>query len=207
MIKVEKLKCFNLEGAMYAMRMPKESWDQSNSYYDGDNYIIGSNDLVLAKSLILAGSDERKFMRQIFVSMNITAPMGWWWDMDTYKVSTTKNSTSRMHKLGTRLLTKDDFSWDFMNTHRRNTLNYINNNIKEYQEAKKEGNTSLAKGIYRGLLQDLTGSYNFKAHWTGSYENLRNIFQAREFHKQLEFREFCVKIKELPYSEFFTMKK
>jgi len=207
MIKVENLKCFNLEGAMYGMRNPLESWSKSDSHYnENGEYIIGASDIELAWKLILSGSDHRKFMRQIFVSVDITAPMGWWWDMDTYKVSTTKNSSSRMHKLATRRLYPRDFSWDFMNEHRWKTLRYINNLISSYQAAKEFKNDSLAKEIYREILQDLPESYNFKAHWTGTYEVLRNVFQAREFHKQLEFREFCVKIKELPHSEFITMK-
>jgi len=114
MIKVENLEVLNFEGALRGMRNPLESWDKSDSYYDKETgkYVVGEKDLALALKLTKSGSDHSKFLRQIFVSMDITAPMSWWWDFDTYKVATVRNSTSRMHKLGTRLLTFDDFSLD-----------------------------------------------------------------------------------------------
>ena len=106
----------NFENAIRGMRNPLESWDQSDSYWkynselrSGMEYIIGPKDMEVALKLIKAGSDHSKFIRQVFVSMDITAPMSWWWDFDTYKVSTVRNSTSRMHKLGTRLLTIEDW--------------------------------------------------------------------------------------------------
>ena len=112
MIKVEKIKVMNFEGALRGMRNPLESWGQSDSHYISGEFVIGEKDLEVALKLVKAGSDHSKFMRQIFVSMDITAPMSWWWDFDTYKVATTKNSTSRMHKLGTRTLEFNDFSVD-----------------------------------------------------------------------------------------------
>ena len=113
MIKIENLKVFNIEGALRGMRNALESWDQSDSYFNENNeYILGEKDRKLAHKLIRGGPDHGKFMRQILVSMVITAPMTWWWDFDTYKIATVRNSTSRMHKLGTRLLTMDDFSTD-----------------------------------------------------------------------------------------------
>ena len=114
MIKVENLEVLNFEGALRGMRNPLESWDKSDSYYDKETgkYVVGEKDLALALKLTKSGSDHSKFLRQIFVSMDITAPMSWWWDFDTYKVATVRNSTSRMHKLGSRLLTFDDFSVD-----------------------------------------------------------------------------------------------
>lgn len=147
MIKVENLEVLNFEGALRGMRNPLESWDKSDSYYDKETgkYVIGPKDLALALKLTKAGSDHSKFLRQIFVSMDITAPMSWWWDFDTYKVATVRNSTSRMHKLGTRLLTFDDFSTDDEqgNTNitpfRKYVLEDLNKRIEKYQQLKNDG--------------------------------------------------------------------
>jgi len=153
-------------------------------------------------------------MRQIGVCMDITAPMSWWWDFDTYKVATTRNSSSRMHKLGTRLLTFDDFSTDNefgekkITKFRKYVLDDINNRILSFQELKGTGAEKEALILWRDILLDLPASYNFFSTWTGNYENMRNIYHARRNHKQREFREFCEIIEQdLPCSEFITVKK
>ena len=227
LIKVDRIGVYNIENAFHGLRNPLESWDKSDSEYKmgldyTNHYIIGEEDMKLALKLIKAGSDHRKFLRQIFVSMDITAPMTWWWDMDTYKVSTVKNSTSRMHKLGNRLLTEKDFSWNeptynsklyktvdelkiiniLMNNvknHRKETLRYLNELILLWQETKD-------KNIWQIIIDDLLESYIFLATWTGNYEILRNIYHARKNHKQYEFRDFCKIIETLPYSELITYK-
>ena len=104
MIKVENISVMNFENAIRGMRNPLESWDQSDSFTwkEDGSFVIGEKDFEVALKLVKAGSDHSKFLRQIFVSMDITAPMSWWWDFDAYKVSTVRNSTSRMHKLGNR---------------------------------------------------------------------------------------------------------
>jgi len=215
MIKVDNIEVFNLEGAIRGMRNPLESWSQSDSKWDLQSlniieYVIGPKDKELALKLIKAGSDHRKFLRQIFISMDITAPMTWWWDHDTYKVSTVRNSTSRMHKLGTRLLTPDDFSWDDedgvvnITPLRKYTLDDLNSRIEQFQELRKT-NIKTAMKLWRDIILDLPDSYNFLSTWTGSYENLRNIYPARKNHKQREYRDFCKIIEGLPNAEFITI--
>ena len=213
MIKVENLEVLNFEGALRGMRNPLESWDKSDSYYEKDTgkYIIGPKDLALALKLTKAGSDHSKFLRQIFVSMDITAPMSWWWDFDTYKVATVRNSTSRMHKLGSRLLTFEDFSIDDekgninITPFRKYVLEDLNKRIKEYQKLKDEGKMEEAMALWREIVFDSPQSYNFKSTWTGNYEIMRNVYRARRNHKQREFRDFCKIIEnEFPYSELIT---
>lgn len=200
MIRVENVEVLNIRNAIRGMRNPLESWSHSDS--DGER--IGDKDYELAERLVRAGSDHSKFMRQIFVSMDITAPMSWWWDFDTYKVATTKNSTSRMHKLGSRLLTADDFSWDdedgciVITPLRRMVLDDLNSRILEFQRTR-------CMKLWREILMDLPQSYNFLATWTGNYQTLRNVYFARRNHKQREFREFCADvISALPYSDLIT---
>jgi hypothetical protein len=212
LIKVENINVYNFEGALRGMRNPLESWNQSDSYWKDNQYIIGEKDLELALRLIKAGSDHSKFMRQIFISMDITAPMSWWWDHDTYKVSTVKNSTSRMHKLGTRLLTVNDFSYDNEDREinitplRKYVLDDLNKRILEYQHLKKTDIKSAMK-LWREIVFDLPQNYDFLATWTGNYENLRNEYHARNNHKQREFKDFCKVIKALPYSELITIER
>lgn len=213
MIKVENLEVLNFEGALRGMRNPLESWNKSDSYYDKETgkYVIGPKDLELALKLTKAGSDHSKFLRQIFVSMDITAPMSWWWDFDTYKVATVRNSTSRMHKLGSRLLTFDDFSLDDedgninVTPFRKYVLEDLNRRIQEFQQLKNEGKTKEAMALWREIVFDSPQSYNFKSTWTGNYEIMRNVYRARKNHKQREFRDFCKYIEEnFPYSELIT---
>lgn len=210
MIKVENIGVYNIENALRGSRNPLESWDKSDSYYKDGEFIIGEKDMKLAKDLIIAGSDHRKFMRQIFVSMDITTSMSVWWDIDTYKISTTRNSTSRMHKLGSRLLTSEDFSWDDesgvvkVTPLRLYTLNDLNDRIELFQRLKKTDKKA-AMLLWREIILDLPDSYNFMSTWTGNFENLRNIYFARRYHKQRELREFCSIIEQLPYSELITV--
>lgn len=214
MIKVENLEVLNFEGALRGMRNPLESWNKSDSYYDKETgkYVIGEKDLALALKLTKSGSDHSKFLRQIFVSMDITAPMSWWWDFDTYKVATVRNSTSRMHKLGSRLLTFDDFSVDDeqgninITPFRKYVLEDLNKRIAEFQQLKKDGKMEEAMSLWREIVFDSPQSYNFKSTWTGNYEIMRNIYRARKNHKQREFRDFCKYIEEnFPYSELITI--
>ncbi len=199
MIRVEEIEVFNFRGAMRGMRNPKESWHKADTVGE----VVGPADFALAKSLVLAGTDHSKFMRQIFFSADITAPMSWWWDTDTYKVATVKNSTSRMHMLGTRELTPDDFSFDseagivHLSPLRQLTLEDINDRIRTFQ---RTGDMKL----WREICMDLPQSYNFKATWTGSYQVLRAIYHSRRKHKQREFREFCSILEGLPSSELIT---
>lgn len=213
MIKVENLEVLNFEGALRGMRNPLESWSKSDSYYDKETgkYVVGPKDLELALKLTKSGSDHSKFLRQIFVSMDITAPMSWWWDFDTYKVATVRNSTSRMHKLGTRLLTEEDFSFDDedgniqITPFRKYVMEDLNRRIKEYQQLKADGKMEEATRMWRDIVFDSPQNYNFRSTWTGNYETMRNVYRARRNHKQREFRDFCKFIEEeFPYSELIT---
>ena len=213
MIKVENLEVLNFEGALRGMRNPLESWSKSDSYYDKETgkYVVGPKDLDLALKLTKSGSDHSKFLRQIFVSMDITAPMSWWWDFDTYKVATVRNSTSRMHKLGTRLLTEEDFSFDDedgniqITPYRKFIMEDLNRRIKEYQQLKADGKMEEATRMWRDIVFDSPQNYNFRSTWTGNYETMRNVYRARRNHKQREFRDFCKFIEEeFPYSELIT---
>lgn len=227
MITIEQIEVFNFKGALRGMRNALESWDKSDSFYGctlsgvvcdctncdymhmcdckWEKYHIGPEDLALANKLCKAGSSHRKFLRQIFTCMDITAPMSWWWDADTYKIGTVKNSTSRMHKLGKRLLTVEDFSFDDemgviqLTPVRENFLSEINGRIAEWQKLDKD--TLEAKDLWRGIVLDLGTSYNFKATWTANYEVLHKMYYERRNHKQREFKDFCKMIESLPYAK------
>ena len=125
MINVERIEVFNWEGAIRGMRNPLNSWDKSDSYWLNDDFIVGEKDLALMKRLVKAGSDERKFMRQILVSLDIVAPLYWFKEFDTYKVSTTANSCSTMHTLHTRDLVIGDFSHEHFSAPEKQILEAI----------------------------------------------------------------------------------
>ena len=214
MIKVENISVMNFKNALRGARNPLESWNQSDSFIwrEDGSFVIGEKDLSLALKLIKGGSDHSKFLRQIFVSMDITAPMSWWWDFDTYKVSTVRNSTSRMHKLGTRLLTIDDFSYDNQDGEinitplRKYVMDDLNKRILEYQQLKETDIKSAMK-LWREIVFDSPQNYNFLSTWTGNYENLRNVYHGRKNHKQREFPDFCEVIERLPYSQLITVER
>lgn len=201
MIRVENINVFNLNGAIRGMRNPLNSWDKSDSRFNNAGvFKIGEKDMELALKLIKAGTDHSKFMRQIFVSMDITAPSYWWREADTYKVATVTNSTSTMHTLINKELTKKDFSWDIVTEHRKKLLDHLNNLIRIYKTTKN-------KSIWRELVQDLPGSYNYLRTFTANYQVLRNMYFARRNHKHQEWRDFCKDIIEnLPYSELIITK-
>lgn len=202
MIKIENIEVFNFEGAFRGMRNPLESWDKSDSGYDEDRYefIIGENDMELALRLIKAGNEHAKFTRQIFVSMDITAPLYFFKEFDTYKIGTVANSTSSMHRMGSRLLTYSDFSWDCETDYRNDVLHHINNLIMLWQDSNKTN-----KEVWRELIQDLPSSLNQMRTWTSNYQGLRNMYFQRKNHRLQEWRDFCYIIKKLPYSEFITI--
>jgi hypothetical protein len=200
LIKVERINVYNFENALRGMRNPMNSWDKSDSKWFYDGFEIGENDLRLALNLVKSGTDHSKFMRQILVSMDITAPSYWWREMDTYKVATVANSTSTMHTLTSKPLTLDDFSWDRLSEPREKMLEHLNSLI-EYYKATND------KEVWRELIQDLPGSYNYLRTWTANYQVLRNIYFARRNHKHVEWRDFCKMIEGLPYGELITIEK
>ena len=228
MIKVENIDTWGFEHAIRGMRNPLNSWDRSDSYpavdcgkcgrieregicYPKEHdctpyhcYEIGKNDLTLMRKLFAAGHPHRKYLRQIFVAMDITAPLYWWKEFDTYKVGTTANSCSTMHKLTSKEFELDDFSHEHLIVASINSLKrtiedlnacreaYLSDGIKD-PEWKKE--------IWWQMIQLLPSSYNQRRTVSMTYENVMNMLDYREGHKLDEWREFCKILKQLPYVE------
>ena len=198
MLKVERVSVMNLENAMRGARNPLNSWDRSDSGYDGTGrYVLGANDLALAVRLCAAGSDHRKFIRQIIVSMDVTAPMYWWKEFDTYKVGTVANSTSTMHKLHAKPLEVADVSVDHLTSASLAEFEryaaYLEAVRRRYAEGKD-------KADWYDLIQLLPSSYNQMRTVTMNYEVLANIYYARRNHKLDEWHVLCAAILELPYA-------
>ena len=199
MIKIEKAVVMNMEGAIRGARNPMNSWDKMDSYYDADgNYILGENDLGLATRLCRAGSDHRKFIRQILVSVDITAPLYWWKEFDTYKVATVANSTSTMHKIHSKPFELDDFSCDKLTKPAMEALKcllvYLEDCRQRFVETKD-------KAEWYNIIQLLPEGYNQKRTVTMNYENLLNMYYARRAHKLDEWHIYCDWILSLPYTK------
>ena len=234
MIKFEKSEVWGWEHAIRGMRNPLNSWERSDSYpavdcgkcgiidregicYPKEHdctpykcYAIGDNDLSLMRRLIRAGSSHRKFLRQIFVSVDITAPRYWLAELDTYKVGTVANSCSTMHKIHSKPIELSDFSIDdFEIPDADIALKDCFINVvadcemlrKAYLEALKKGQNDLAKQYWKGLIQLLPQSYNQKRTVTMTYENLLNMVSQRRGHKLDEWHDFCDWVFTLPYAE------
>ena len=198
MIKLEKTSVVNLENAMRGARNPMNSWARADSYYDEDrNYILGPNDLDLARRLAKAGPDHRKFIRQIFVSVDITAPLYWWKEYDTYKVATVANSTSTMHKIHSKAFEESDFSTDHMTDEsKKHFLDFV----AYMEEVRKKFVETKDKIYWYDLIQMLPSSYNQLRTCSLNYETLSNIYYARKAHKLEEWHILCDWIKTLPYA-------
>ena len=200
MIKLERTSVMNLENAIRGARNPMNSWGRMDSYYDENgNFILGENDLGLAQKLRKAGSDHRKYVRQIFVSVDITAPLYWWKEFDTYKVATVANSTSTMHKIHSKPFSIEDFSHDHMTPSTEAFMQTVVDQlevirVKYMEEGKK-------KEDWYDMIQLLPSSYNQMRTVTMNYETLINIYFARRAHKLAEWHTFCDWIKTLPYAE------
>lgn len=197
MIKLERTAVMNFDNAMRGARNPLNSWAKSDSSFDGEgNYILGENDLALARRLCQAGSDHRKFIRQIFVSVDITAPIYWWKEYDTYKVGTTANSTSTMHKIHSKAFSKDDFSIDHLTKEAEDAMDFLVDALEDirlkYVETKD-------KKYWYSMIQLLPSSYNQMRTCTMTYENLVSMYYARKNHKLDEWHTFCHWVEELPY--------
>lgn len=236
MIKFENTEVMNFEGAIRGMRNPLNSWDKSDSYIEENcnechhksdylvcNYnpihkcldvVIGDNDLALMKKLIKAGSDHRKFMRQILVSVDITAPLYWWKEFDTYKVATVSNSCSTMHKIHDKEFTIEDFSYENI-SHDLDDLNHfiyecrpitpigmLRIIIQELNFCREQYLKTKNKKYWWSMIQLLPSSYNQKRTITLNYETLYNIYGSRRNHKLDEWSiGFMEWIDSLPYSE------
>ena len=211
MIKIENVEIFGWEAAIRGMRNPKNSWDKSDSryklYYAKDNespseyydVMIGPNDLKLMTTLANAGTDHGKFLRMITVFADVNAPLYWWKEADTYRMGVEKNSCSTMHKIHAKEFTMDDFSYEH-NIYYGNlghTIDALNHAREQYLLTKD-------KKYWYSMIQTLPCSYNQKRTCMISYAALRNMYNARRFHKLDEWRDFCDWIKTLPYSELIT---
>ena len=201
MIKVEKIDVWGFEHAIRGMRNPLNSWDKSDSnfFYNEEEYemdcIIGRNDLDLMRRLFAAGSEHRKYLRQIIVSMDITAPLYWWKEFDTYKVGTVANSCSTMHKIADHEFTLDDFSHEQL----EGALPVMDEVIKCLNHNRELFIKTKDKDYWWQMIQLLPSSYNQKRTVTMNYENVVTIIRQRTGHKLDEWNEFVKVLKDLPY--------
>ena len=205
MLKVDRISVMNMENAIRGARNPLNSWARMDSTYDDEgNFILGENDISLAHRLAVAGSDHRKFLRQIIVSMDITAPLYWWKEFDTYKVGTVANSTSTMHKIQAREFTRDEFSCDKLTDDALavldGTIAYLESERLKFLETKD-------KAHWHNMIQLLPSSYNQLRTVTLNYEVLINIYYARKYHKLAEWHVLCDAIEELPYAKELILVK
>ena len=223
MIKIENTEVFGWEAAIRGMRNPMNSWDKSDSsycyvkqncegcanleclkrddMYGGNAYSIGKNDFELMKKLVKSGTDHSKFMRMINITFDIIAPLYWWKEFDTYKVSSVRNSCSTMHKIAEKEFTLDDFSHEQLNLDSmkmlKKTVEILNFYRNEFIETK-------SKNTWWQMIQLLPSSYNQRATVQLNYAVLRNMYHARKNHKLDEWKSFCKWIESLPYSELIT---
>ena len=226
MLKIENTEVLGWEHAIRGMRNPMNSWEKSDSRscgtcgdcdicidydncpfdHDGHKFVIGPNDLDLMTRLRNAGTDHRKFMRMITVYLDITAPLYWWKEFDTYKVGTVANSCSTMHKIHAKEFTLEDFSTEHLYPEVREA--FENTIIKYLNEARKTYNflsdTPSKKDAWWQMIQLLPSSYNQKRTVMLNYEVLANIYKSRRNHKLDEWHTFCDWIESLPYSELIT---
>lgn len=207
-MKIEQINIYNFQNALRGMRNPKNSWEKSDSVFDQNGYCIslGKNDQQLCQSLIKGGSEHRKFLRQIFVSIDITAPLYWWKEMDTYKVGTTANSTSTMHKVTSSPIDLNKFEISDYEPILFNNENIISTYLIPYLEFLREKcieleGTEEYKKYWKELIRWLPEGWTQTRTWTCNYENLFNIYRQRKNHKLIEWREFCKWIETLPYAQ------
>lgn len=199
MIRIERASVMNMENAIRGARNPMNSWARMDSGYDENgNFVLGANDLDLARRLARAGSDHRKFLRQIFVSVDITAPLYWWKEFDTYKVGTVANSCSTMHRVHSKTFTRDDFSHDRLDEGGLAALDAL----IAYLEAERQKFVAdkTDRQSWHNIIQLLPSSYNQMRTVSLNYENLINIYYARRNHKLAEWHTLCDWILTLPYA-------
>lgn len=208
MIKVEKIETWGFEHAIRGMRNPMNSWEKSDTVCSNELITpsIGNNDLTLMKQLYYMGLSHRKYLRQIFISMDITAPLYWWKEFDTYKVGTTANSCSTMHKLLHKPFETSDFSLDHMTDSALCELNSIIEMLNIYRDLhlgydEQKNHHYPQKEYWYSIIQLLPSSYNQKRTVTMNYENVMNILDCRSNHKLDEWRDFCKTLLQLPYME------
>ena len=197
MLKIERDAVMNLDGAIRGARNPMNSWAKSDSYYDENGkFILGPVDIDFGHRLAVSGSDHRKFLRQVFVTVDITAPLYWWKEFDTYKVGTVANSTSTMHKIHAKAFERDDFSHDRLDEGGLALLDatvaYLEAERQKFIADKED------RQPWHNMIQMLPSSYNQMRTVTLNYENLINIYYARRNHKLAEWHTLCDWILTLP---------
>ena len=199
MIKIERTSVMNFENAIRGARNPLNSWDKSDSFFDENgNYVLGPNDLSLASRLCRAGSDHRKFVRQIFVSADITAPLYWWKEFDTYKIGTVANSCSTMHKIHSRDLTLNDFSTEHLS---KTNLIVVDMVIDAINNARQDFLQNHEKIDWWQMIQLLPSSYNQKRTVMMNYEVIARIIEQRSHHKLDEWHQLIDVLGGLPYMQ------
>ena len=217
MIKIERVDVFGWEAAIRGLRNPMNSHDKSDSglkimneddaelgYAPIYEYVIGENDLTLMKKLCKAGTDHRKFLRMINVSMDITAPMFWWAEFDTYKVGTVRNSCSKMHRIHAHDIIPDNFTAEGLTELGGCYAEVFNDVVGACNALREMYNETHDRRYWRALIELLPESYNQRATVQLNYEVLHNMYHARKSHVLDEWVEFCGRIETLPYSELIT---
>lgn len=199
MLTLKNTSVMNFENAIRGARNPLNSWGHMDSHTEPDgSFIFGPNDLDLAMRLAKAGSDHRKYLRMVFVSVDVTAPLYWWKEYDTYKVATVANSTSTMHKIHSKPFSMDDFSCDHMTD---GTKKFMETVVAELENIRLRFKETKSKDDWYDMIQLLPSSYNQMRTCTFNYETLINIYRARKNHKLAEWHTFCDWIETLPYAE------
>ena len=206
MIKIEKTEVYGWESAIRGMRNPLNSWAKSDTHFNWEigKIVIGENDLNLMRRLSKAGSDHAKFLRMINVTCDITAPLYWWKEYDTYKVATVANSTSTMHKIHAKPFSREDFSHDRMSDA---ALAQLDGLIAFLEDSRQKFLDTNERGYWHDMIQLLPSSYNQKRTCTMNYETLINMYYARRYHKLQEWRDFCDWIMSLPYADLLIQIK
>ena len=205
MLKVNNISVMNFENAIRGARNPMNSWARMDSYYDEDgNFCLGENDISLASRLARAGSDHRKYLRQIIVSMDILAPLYWWKEFDTYKVGTVANSTSTMHKIQAKRFEREDFSHDKMTD---SALACLDTVIECLERERLSFIETKDKSHWHNMIQLLPSSYNQLRTVTLNYEVLINMYYSRRNHKLDEWKTLTDAIETLPYADKLILVK
>lgn len=201
MIKVENIDVWGFEHAVRGMRNPLNSWDKSDSYPCGlsnKDYEIGKNDLDLMRRLYKAGPEHRKYLRQVFCSLDIEGPLYWWKEFDTYKIGTTANSCSTMHKIADKEFKLSDFSTEHLSGSTLSVFNKIIEELNYWRECYLHQKNNIC---WWQMIQLLPSSYNQRRTITMNYENVITIIKQRSGHKLDEWNKFVDILRELPYVE------
>ena len=199
MLTIANSSVMNFENAIRGARNPMNSWNRMDSRTEPDGtFVFGPNDLDLAMRLARAGTDHRKYLRMVFVTVDVNAPLYWWKEYDTYKVATVANSTSTMHKIHSRPFSLEDFSTDHMT---EGTLSFMKGIVEKLEEIRLRYLETKSKEDWYDMIQLLPSSYNQMRTCTLNYETLCNIYHARRNHKLAEWHTYCDWIESLPYAK------